>query len=154
MRKIFIACLMLLGFTNLYSQVNGAQENGATVTENNDTTRVFTIVQQMPKFDGDINQYLANHIQYPDDAKKNSMQGKVYVSFVIERNGSVSTVKVVRGVPGGKMLDNEAVRVVSAMPKWKPGMQNGHTVRVQYMVPISFMLDDNTPAAPAKPKDK
>lgn len=127
-------CIALLGFTGVYSQ------NTQTAP---DPDKVYTIVQQKPNFPGDINKYLSDNIRYPDDAKKNNIQGTVYVSFIIEKDGSVSGVKVARGINGGG-LDNEAIRAVSAMPKWTPGQQNGHTVRVQYMVPIHFRLDDRT----------
>ncbi len=104
-----------------------------------DTDKVFSAVQQMPKFMGDdIGIWLTNHIKYPDEAKNANIQGTVFVSFIVERNGSVSNIKILRGVEGGKMLDNEAIRVVSLMPKWMPGMQDGKPVNVQYMLPIHF----------------
>jgi protein TonB len=129
---IFAFCFALLGFSNIYSQP-------AQITS--DPDKVYTIVQTKPEFPGNINKYLADNIVYPNDAKANNIQGTVYVTFVVEKDGSVSGVKVLRGV--ATSLDNESVRVVSAMPKWMPGMQNGHAVRVQYMVPIHFMLSDD-----------
>jgi periplasmic protein TonB len=103
-----------------------------------DADKVFTIVQQMPKFPGDINKYLADHIEYPEQAKDANIQGTVFISFVVEKDGSVTAIKVLRGV--NNYLDNEAKRVINGMPKWSPGEQNGHSVRVQYMVPIHFIL--------------
>ena len=103
-----------------------------------DLNKVFTIVQQKPAFPGDINKWLYDHINYPEQAKDANIQGIVYMSFIVERDGSVTGVSVLRGVNG--YLDNEAKRVISVMPKWTPGQQNGHAVRVQYMVPIRFIL--------------
>jgi len=80
---------------------------------------------------------LAN-ITYPQQAKKDSIAGRVFINFIIEKDGSVSNVKVLRGIGSG--CDEEAVRVVSSMPKWKPGIQNGEAVRVSYNIPIKFAL--------------
>jgi protein TonB len=136
MKTILAFCIAVLGFSNANSQS----------TESTDPNEVYTVVQSQPVFNGKINTYLSDNIKYPEDARRGNVQGTVYVQFIIERDGSVSGVKVLRGVEGGRSLENEAVRVVSAMPVWTPGMQNGHPVRVQYMVPIHFMLaDNNTP---------
>ena len=134
MKYFLILCFALMGITNVYSQEVA-----------NDDNQVFMIVQTPPKFPGGVNKYLADSINYPDDARKNNAEGTVYVSFIVEKDGSVSSVKVLRG-SNNASLDKEAVRVVSTMPKWTPGMQNGHTVRVQYTVPIHFVLSgDNSP---------
>ena len=82
--------------------------------------------------------YLSENIKYPEMAKQKNTQGKVLVTFVVEKNGSISDVKVAKGIGDG--CDEEAVRVISAMPKWKPGMQNGKKVRVSFAIPISFRL--------------
>lgn len=103
--------------------------------------KVFDVVEQPPTFPGGMSalmQYLASHIKYPAVAEENGIQGKVTVQFVVERDGSVSDVKVMRGVDPS--LDKEAARVVSSMPKWIPGKQNGTTVRVKYFVPVVFRL--------------
>ena len=134
MKYILIFCLSLLGFTNTFSQA----------TIHTDTDKVFMMVQTQPKFPGDINKYLNDNLNYPEDAKNKNQQGTVYVSFVVEKDGSISTIKILRGV--APSLDNEAIRFVSAMPKWIPGMQNGHAVRVQYNVPIRFVLSDDKPS--------
>ena len=83
--------------------------------------------------------FLANNVQYPQSAMENSEQGKVYVQFVIEKDGSVTNVKVMRGV--SEAIDMEALRVVNKMPTWKPGEVNGKPVRVRQIIPISFRLD-------------
>ena len=101
----------------------------------------YSVVEQMPEFPGGeaaLRKYLSNSVKYPRIATENGVQGKVYVNFVVDKNGSISNVKVVRGVDSA--LDNEAVRVIKAMPKWIPGKQNGETVRVSYTVPINFVL--------------
>lgn len=103
--------------------------------------KVFDVVEQMPSFPGGpsaLMQYLSNNVKYPVVAQENGVQGRVVVSFVVERDGSITDVKVVRSVDPS--LDREASRVVSSMPKWIPGKQNGSPVRVKYNVPVSFKL--------------
>ena len=84
--------------------------------------------------------YLSSHLQYPVVAQENGVQGRVVVSFVVERDGSISDVKIARSIDPS--LDKEAVRVVKSMPKWNPGKQNGSAVRVKYNVPVSFKLQN------------
>ncbi|MCR5158068.1 MAG: TonB family protein [Prevotella sp.] len=106
-----------------------------------DTSAVFEVVEQMPKFPGGdaaLMQFLSSTIKYPKDAMEQKKQGRVLVTFVVEKDGSVSDTKVVRSV--FPSLDEEALRVIKAMPKWEPGMQKGKTVRVKYTIPISFRL--------------
>jgi|LAHS01.1.fsa_nt_gb protein TonB len=103
--------------------------------------KVFDVVEQMPSFPGGpsaLMQYLSNNIKYPVVAQENGVQGRVVVSFVVERDGSITDVRVVRSVDPA--LDREATRVVGAMPKWIPGKQNGSAVRVKYNVPVAFRL--------------
>jgi protein TonB len=144
MKKIIISCFVLLSFSCLNAQTTQSG-NGASLSDD----KVFTIVQQKPEFPGDVGKWLGDNIVYPQDAIKNNIQGTVYIQFIVEHDGSVSNVKLMRGIPGGSSLDNEALRVISSMPNWTPGMQNGHTVRVSYMLPIHFKLNDTAPA-PAK----
>jgi protein TonB len=102
---------------------------------------IFTVVESMPEFKGGMQQlyeYLGNNIKYPVMAKESGIQGKVYVTFVVERDGSITDVRVLRGIGGG--CDEEAVRVVQSMPNWTPGMQRGKPVRVQYNLPVRFTL--------------
>jgi protein TonB len=84
--------------------------------------------------------YLVENIKYPEEAKTKGTMGTVYVTFVVEKDGSVSNVKILRGIGSG--CDEEAYRVVSGMPKWKPGKQRGEAVRCQFNLPIKFSLDD------------
>jgi len=110
------------------------------VTED-DNNKIFTSVEQVPEFPGGLdkfNAYLSKSIRYPAVARENGTQGRVIISFVCEKDGSLTDIKVARGIGDG--CDEEAVRVIRASPKWKPGIQNGRPVRVAYSVPISFTL--------------
>ena len=104
-------------------------------------TKVFDVVEEMPSFPGGqgaLMSYLASNIKYPVVAQENGVQGRVIVSFVVERDGSISDVRVARSV--APSLAREAQRVVKSMPRWKPGKQNGSAVRVKYTVPVVFRL--------------
>ena len=104
-------------------------------------TQVFFIVEDMPEFPGGemaLRAYIANAIKYPVIAQENGIQGKVYVTFVVGKDGSVSNATIARGVDPS--IDKEALRVVNALPKWKPGKQRGKPVNVSYTVPINFVL--------------
>ena len=104
-------------------------------------TKVFDVVEQMPSFPGGpaaLMSYLSQNTKYPVVAQENGVQGRVVVSFVVERDGSITDVRVVRSVDPS--LDTEATRVVKSMPNGIPGKQNGSTVRVKYNVPVSFKL--------------
>ena len=96
-------------------------------------------VEQMPLFPGDMQKYLGNIIRYPEAARAGNIQGRVIVEFIVSEDGSVTHARVTRGIGGG--CDEEALRVVGAMPKWKPGRQNGIPVKVLYTIPIKFQLD-------------
>ena len=101
--------------------------------------KIFEVVEQQPQFpSGSVNGWLADHIKYPVVAAENGISGRVVVQFVVERDGSVSQVRVVRGVDPS--LDKEAQRVISSMPKWIPGKQNGQAVRSRFTVPVTFRL--------------
>jgi protein TonB len=103
--------------------------------------KVFDVVEQMPSFPGGmaaLMAYLQKSIKYPPVAEENGIQGRVICTFVVERDGSVTDVRVAKSVDPS--LDKEAVRVVSAMPKWIPGKQNGQSVRVKYTLPVTFRL--------------
>lgn len=105
-------------------------------------TKIFTVVEQMPMYPGGeaaLMGYLRDNIHYPTIAAENGVQGRVVVGFVVERDGSITDVKILRGVDPS--LDREAMRVVKSMPRWNPGKQNGSAVRVKYQVPVSFRLN-------------
>jgi protein TonB len=102
---------------------------------------VFFIVEEMPDFPGGqlaLRKFIAQAIKYPVIAQENGIQGKVFVNFVVNKDGSVTGAKIARGVDPS--LDKEALRVVNSLPKWKPGKQGGKPVRVSYTVPINFVL--------------
>jgi protein TonB len=104
-------------------------------------TKVFDVVEQMPQFKGGdaaLMEYLNKNIKYPVIAEENGIQGRVVTTFVVERDGSITDVKVIKSVDPS--LDKEAVRVVKSMPKWNPGKQNGSAVRVKFTLPVTFRL--------------
>lgn len=102
---------------------------------------VFLVVEEDPEFPGGLDalsKFIADNIKYPQLAKENNITGKVFVSFVVEKDGRVGQVKILRDIGGG--CGNEAVRVVKMMPKWKPGKQRGKAVRTQFNLPVNFDL--------------
>jgi len=107
-----------------------------------DEGHVSMVVERMPQYPGgdeELFKYLATNIKYPSDAKEQNIEGRVICQFIINRDGSVSEVVVVRSITPS--LDAEAVRVISAMPNWTPGEQRAQTVRVKYTLPINFKLE-------------
>ncbi len=103
------------------------------------TTPPVRWVSQMPDFAGDMGAYINKHLRYPDAARSAGIEGQVMIEFVVNEDGSVSNARVVRGIGGG--CDEEALRMVNSMPKWKPGKQNGVAVKVIFALPIKFVLD-------------
>ena len=133
MKKLLLMSLMtLFGLTMVSAQKTVvAQKN----------QQVFDVVEQMPEYPGGpsaLIEYLSQNVKYPEDAKQQKIEGRVLATFVVETDGSVSNVEVVK--PAFPSLDAEAVRLLLAMPKWTPGKQNGKVVRVKFTVPISFNL--------------
>ena len=103
--------------------------------------KVYEKVEVMPEFPGGeqaMMEFVAKNVIYPKEAIEKEIDGRVLVSFIVEKEGSINEVKVMKGIGGG--CDEEAVRVISAMPKWMPGKQEGKPVRVSYMMPITFRL--------------
>jgi periplasmic protein TonB len=106
-----------------------------------DEGKVFTIVEEMPSFPGGEDkmlEYIARNIKYPPVARENNITGRVYVSFVVDKDGKIKEAKILRGIGGG--CDEEALRVVKSMPDWKAGRQNGRSVQVQFNLPVNFTL--------------
>lgn len=121
----------MVDYTAVYEVPEETREDG----------EIFMIVEEMPEFpggEGELQKYLASSVRYPVIAQENGIQGRVYIQFVINQRGEVTNVTILRGVDPS--LDREAVRVVEAMPKWKPGKQRNRPVRVSYTVPINFVL--------------
>ncbi len=103
--------------------------------------KIYTLVEEKAEFPGGqeaLSKFLARKLRYPAEAVKKRIQGNVYVTFVVEIDGSISNAKVVKGVQ--KDIDEEAMRVVKMMPKWKPGKQKGEAVRTLFTLPILFRL--------------
>lgn len=118
----------------------GTSDNKVTEADPN---QIFTSVEQVPEFPGGMEgfgRYLSKAIRYPAIAKENGTQGRVILTFVVEKDGSSTDIKVARGIGDG--CDEEAVRALKNAPKWKPGIQNGRPVRVQYSIPVSFALSE------------
>ncbi|MET3881060.1 TonB family protein [Chitinophaga sp. OAE865] len=146
----------VVGFTNsdgvaggadIDLMANGSGGNGVVAAppaaSNPDVP--LTIVEIMPEFPGGeaaLAKYLGNNIRYPHIAQENGIQGTVFIQFVVNRDGSISQVKTVGAAKGGG-LEEEAIRVVGKMPKWKPGIQNGQYVAVYFNLPVRFSLNDN-----------
>ena len=133
MKKLIILSLMaLFGLTTVSAQKTVvAQKN----------QKVFDVVEQMPEYPGGIQalfEYLSQNVKYPADAEKQKVEGRVIATFVVETDGTINNVEVVK--PVFPSLDAEAIRVLQGMPKWTPGKQSGKEVRVKYTVPINFHL--------------
>jgi TonB family protein len=123
---------------NPHHQVVSLRLNSGKVLH---TDSLFYVVENMPKYpggDGALFKYLSESIQYPEKAKKGKVEGRVFISFVIERDGKVNQLRVTHGIGNG--CDEEAARVVRNMKPWIPGTQNGKAVRVKYTLPVKFAL--------------
>lgn len=157
---LFIIAMMLSSATiseykNTKETVNRYQSSHIL----NHKDSVYTNVTQIPSFPGGLKafgEFLGENLKYPETAKKNKIQGRVYLTFVVEKDGSLSGIKVTRGLGSG--CDEEAVRVLAISPKWSPGIQNGRVVRVSYTIPIFFNLEGTStpsrkvPPPPTAPK--
>ncbi len=135
MKKLMIVALMTLcGVTTLLAQKT-------VVSQKAQQEDPFTVVEQMPEFPGGTEgmfKFMKDNMKYPEDAQKQQIEGRVLVQFIVEKDGSLSNVNVLRSV--FPSLDAEAVRVVKAMPNWKPGRQKGEPVRVKFTIPLMFKL--------------
>ena len=140
--KVAVGALNVVG-NDENGEVLKAKEVIATepVKPKEEENKVFDVVEQMPSYPGGMGalmQYLSSHIKYPAIAEENGIQGRVICTFVVERDGSITDVRIAKSVDPS--LDKEAMRVVSKMPKWIPGKQNGSAVRVKYTLPVTFRL--------------
>ena len=139
-----------LSADNFNLKILTTEDNPVQILKRDNDT-VYNIVEQMPEFPGKekaMMEFVTHNIHYPEEAKEKGIEGRVFVGFVIEKDGSINEVKVLKGIGHG--CDEEAVRVVKSMPKWKPGMQKGKPVRVHYQMPFFFKLSDNQPKQPVK----
>ncbi len=131
-------------FTSLLSFAQKDIVVGATKeTIKQDPDEVFTIVEEMPSFPGGneaMMKYIRDVQVYPKADRDNGVSGSCYIRFVVEKDGTISNVKILRGISGAQACDEEAVRIVKSMPRWSPGKQNGVLVRVQFNIPVKFTL--------------
>lgn len=117
--------------------------NAQHETETIDNEKIYTIVDEMPSFPGgeiQMIKFLKKNLKYPIREKAGHIAGNCYITFVIEKDGSVRQLKMLKGVEGGGGCDEEVIRVVKLMPDWKPGKHHGATVRTQYNLPVKFVL--------------
>ncbi|MFN4235575.1 MAG: energy transducer TonB [Bacteroidia bacterium] len=129
MKKLIFLLLILFTFIAVNAQDNSSKEE------------VYSKVDVMPEYPGgmdDLSYFFYTHLKYPEDAKKDKIEGTVFISFIVDEVGRVKNVKVVKGVYPS--LDKEAIRVASQMPKWTPGKHNGKNVKVQFNLPVKFTL--------------
>ena len=136
----FRICPIELGLEEYESSSSRVENNnGSPKVNDSGSTKIYEVVEYQPSFPGgqqNLMVWLSNHITYPDEALIKKIQGRVVVSLIVETDGSISNVNVIQGVD--PLLDAEAKRVVSAMPKWNPGYHKGEAVRVRYNIPITF----------------
>ena len=133
MRILFTICCLLFAL-----QQSRAQNNNDIPKE------VFTYVEQMPEFPGGeqaLYKFLSDNIVYPIAAKEQGLEGKVYIKFIVSETGEIMNPASMK--PSPKMLEDEAIRVIKAMPKWRPGKQNGRAVNVFFQLPVTFRLGEN-----------
>lgn len=119
------------------------QSNASASSPSNDEEEIFVVVEEMPKFPGGdsaLYMYLCMNLNYPDAARENEIEGKVFITFTVEKDGSISNIRVLRDIGGG--CAQAAVEVVKNMPRWEPGRQRGVAVRTQFTLPIHFQLDN------------
>lgn len=130
-------------FTVLFYALVQINAIGQTASQQPDSSQVFTVVEEMPEFQGgkdSLKTYIEKNIQYPAKAKAEGRQGVCYAQIIVEKDGSTSNIKLIRSIPNENDLNDEAIRVVGSLPKWKPGKQNGKFVRVAYIIPVRFKL--------------
>ena len=139
-----VSALILLVIVIAPARANAQDKREKTTQTHKDTTtddKIYEVCEQMPIFEGGdaaLMKYLTDSVKYPELAKKHGVQGRVVIGFIVEKDGSLTDVKVLRHVDIA--LDAEALRVVKGMPKWIPGCQDEQLVRVRYNVPVSFRL--------------
>ena len=149
--KLPIGLVSVFLIFNTHTAISQIQDK-QTVQDSTEDNQIHFLVQEMPVFPGNLNTWIYNNIRYPETAKEKKLEGKVYVRFVIEKDGAISNVKVIRGV--SPELDNEAKAVIASMPKWEPGKQNDSPVRVSYTVPVYFALKSTSPSVERRTFDR
>ena len=144
-RSVILAFLLnctLCGFINAMPQEYKVIEQQVLPdTTYNPDDEIFTVVEDLPEFTGghkELEKFLKENLRFPDEARKTNISRTVYVRFVVEKSGRLNHIEIIRGVGYG--CDEEAIRLVKAMPKWKAGKQRGKPVRVQFILPVKFHL--------------
>jgi TonB family protein len=145
--KIFLAVILLFVSICGIGQVVPPPPSSIAAGKNTTDSTSFILTETMPEFPGSFQDYLRKTVTYPVYEKSHDIQGTVYISFVVEKDGSISDVHPIKEVPCAPGFTREAVRVISQMPKWKPGKLNGHAVRIEMRQPIRFVLDGNNGGA-------
>ncbi len=148
--KALIAFQLLLAVSFFFAcdmQDNAEPETAdtKTVSEESDLGPVFFVCEVMPEYPGgemELRRYIAQNVKYPEEAQINGEAGRAYIQFIVTDEGKIADVKVARST-GYELLDDEAIRVVSSMPEWTPGMQKGKTINVSYTIPINFVLSES-----------
>ena len=146
MKKIVLIFFVLLSL-NVFAQ-DSVEEDSVIIWEQpvwhqiDESDELIMVAEVMPEFPGGAEkmlEFIQDNIKYPEAARESGTQGRVFVEFVIETDGSISNANVIRGIGNG--CDEEAVRLIQSMPKWKPGKQRGEAVRCSYMVPVVFNIE-------------
>ncbi len=165
--KYFTSCAIILGISMFFACENATLDDLSNEEESRaelksvasdaeeDLAPTFYIVEKMPEYPGgemELRKFIAQNVKYPVKAQEKGITGKVYVQFVVSERGEVVESKIVRGVD--ESLDNEALRVVNAMPDWTPGLQRGEKVRVYYTIPINFVMQSKAPAKTVEKPDE
>lgn len=154
MKQILLSVIFILSMSCLSAQVIEADEIVSVDSVVTDTgtiyttkarfgSNVYTFVEKMPEYPGGIHalmEYLGKNMKYPKAARKNGIEGKVYLQFIVASDGSIHNITIINAIGGG--CEEEAVRVVKNMPRWSPGYANGEAVDVYYRLPILFKLTD------------
>lgn len=142
---IFFIVLAISACGILDKPVESAEADESTIVKKQQKSsgedEIFTVVEDSPSFPGgrdSLLKYIKQNIQYPESALENEIEGTVYVTFVVEKDGSLSNEKVLRGI--NQVCDEEALRLVRDMPAWQPGLHRGEPMRVQYNMPVKFEL--------------
>ena len=140
MNRIKLTILLLfIALTSFCQKIPDTKNQSVEDT----TVYDLTAINDKPQFVGgesELSSFINKNLQYPQEEKNNGLQGRVYITFVIDRDGSVTNVELYKGLKDGPGCDKEAIRIVGLMPKWIPGKVNGHPAKVRYIVPIKFQL--------------